>query len=128
MSGKITSFFREYIIVFSIILTIVGLYVFSMGVVWLWLREVDLGFYSNLIKELGDWNVYLLIIGFIILIFGVWYLYSYLKNKKFVLEEIETNKRSEFIKKHSELRSIVKHMPKKYKKMLKDKEKELKVK
>jgi len=111
------------------VLTIVGALTFLMGVFWIWFREVNvLGAYIQTIHNLGDWNVYLLFIGFIILITGIWYLYSYIKNKKFILEELETNKRSEFLKKHAELKSTVKHMPKKYKKMLKDKEKELKVK
>jgi len=128
MFEKISGFFREYVFIFSIILTIVGVFVFFMGVIWSWVREIELGFYSNLINDLEEWNTYLLFIGFIVLIAGAWYLYSYLKNKRFILEELDTNKRSEFIKKHSELKNTVKHMPKKYQKMLKDKEKELKVK
>ncbi len=128
MAGKISSFLREYVLIFSIVLTIVGAFIFFMGVFWIWLRDVNLGVYTQTIHNLEDWNVYLLFIGFIILITGIWYLYSYIKNKKFILEELETNKRSEFLKKHAELKSTVKHMPKKYKKMLKDKEKELKIK
>jgi H+/Cl- antiporter ClcA len=128
MFEKITDFFREYILFFSIILTIVGLFVFFMGVFWHLFREFELGFYSSLIKDLGEWNTYLLIIGFIVLITGAWYLYVYLKNKKFILEEIETKKRSEFLKKHVELKNTVKQMPKKFQKMVKDKEKELKIK
>ena len=44
------------------------------------------------------------------------------------LEELRTNKRSEIIKMHAELKSVVKHLPSKYRKMLKDKEKELSIK
>jgi hypothetical protein len=49
-------------------------------------------------------------------------------DKRFILEEIKTDKRSEFIKKHNELRNTAKRLPSKYKKMLKEKEKELGVK
>ena len=125
MSGKITSFLREYVLIFSIILTIVGLIVFFMGVIWtLFGTAANIDF----INDLGEGNTYLLFIGFIILVAGIYYLYAYLKNKKFVLEELKINKKSEFIKRHVELKNVVKHMPKKYKKMLKDKEKELKIK
>jgi len=124
MAGKISNFLREYVLIFSIIFTIVGLIVFFMGVIWTWFKDVNIDFINNL----GEWNTYLLFIGFIILITGVWYLYSYFKNKKFIMEELETNKRSEFLKKHAELKLVVKKMPKKYRKMLKDKEKELKIK
>ena len=134
MSGKITGFLRNYILGFSIIFIIVGLFVFLMGVIWYGLRDMltsgdlSLGFYTDQIKQLEDWNFFLLILGFIVLGAGIWYLYSYLKNKKFLLEEIKTNKRSELIKKHRELKNIVRHLPSKYQKMLRDKEKELKIK
>jgi hypothetical protein len=79
-------------------------------------------------EEILEWSGYLLIIGFIILLTGIYYLYTYLKDRKFILEELETNKRSEILKKHIELKKAVKHMPSKYKKMLKEKEEEFKIK
>jgi len=133
MSGKITDFLRNYILGISIIFVIIGLFIFLMGVFWYGLRDMltsgdlNLGFYTDQIISLEDWNFFLLIIGFIILATGIWYLYSYLKNRKFVLEELKTNKRSELIKKHRELKSTVRHLPFKYQKMLKEKEEELKI-
>ena len=125
MAGKISNFLREYVLIFSIILTFIGLITFIMGVLWIWFRDsINVDFINNL----REWNTYLLFVGFIILITGVYYLYTFLKNKKFILEEIETNKRSEFLKKHAELKLVVKKMPKKYRTILRDKEKELKVK
>ena len=47
------------------------------------------------------------------------------KLKKFLLEELKTNKRSEIQKKHSDLKDAARHLPFKYKKMLADKEKEI---
>ena len=70
----------------------------------------------------------MLIAGFVILIVGVWYLYSYIKHRRFVLKEIKTNKRSELLKKHGELEDTVKHLPSKYKKMVDEKAEELRVK
>ena len=79
--------------------------------------------------DLLAWSPYILVVGFIIFTwFGVYYLYSYLMNRKFVLEELKTNKRSEFLKKHVEVKLKVKHLPSKYQKMLKEKEEELKIK
>ena len=90
----------------------------------------NLDFFKNFLNfpnEFWDWSLYLIIIGFIIFGAGIWYLYSFLINRKFVLEEIKTNKRSELLKKHAELKNTVKHMPSKYRKLLKDKEEELKI-
>ncbi len=129
MTGKISGFIREYIFVLSAITTIVGLFLLFMGVLWFWFRDVVEGNDAlNFIRALEDGNAYLLVAGFIILFIGLYYLYIFLKNKKFVLEEFRTNKRSELLKKHNELKGIVKHLPSKYQKMLKDKEDELKIK
>ena len=127
MAGKITNFLREFKLIFSGLLTIFGIIVFFIGAMGIWFQDIPkdmLGFTT----ELLEWSPYFLIIGFILLAFGIWYLYSFFRDRKFILEEIKTNKRSEFVKKHAELKSIVKRMPKKYRKMLKDKEKELKIK
>jgi hypothetical protein len=44
------------------------------------------------------------------------------------LDELATNKRSELLKMHSELKQTAKKLPSKYKKMLKEKEEEFKIK
>ena len=128
MAGKITNFFRETQFIFSIILTIIGFFVLFLGVTGMWYDEIT----QALLRipaghEFFKWSLYLLIIGFIVFVAGIWYLYNFLKNRKFILEEIKTNKRSELLKKHAELKSTVKHMPSKYRRLLKDKEEELKI-
>ncbi len=123
MAGKISNFFREAQFLFSIILTILGFIVLYIGITGMWNHDLCI-----LPEEYYDWSFYFLAIGFIVFIAGVWYLYSFLKNKKFVLDELKTNKRSELLKRHAELKSTVKYLPSKYRKMLKDKEKELKIK
>jgi uncharacterized membrane protein len=127
MAGKITNFFRELTLPFSIILTILGLIVLFIGITGNWAQDIAKNMF-NFSDDILSWWLYFLIIGFIIFAAGVWYLYSYLKNRKFILEELETNKRSELLKKHAELKSTVKHMPSKYQKMVKSKEEELKIK
>jgi hypothetical protein len=128
MSGKITNFLREYVFIISTILLIVGLLLFFMGIIWFFAKDLPLGFYTDIINNLEDWNFYILIVGFVALATGVIYLYRFIVNKKFLLEEIKTNKRSEFLKKHNELKNKIRHMPSKYRKILKDKEEELKIK
>ncbi len=128
MKAKIIEFVREYILIFSIIAIIIGLILIPMGIIWYFLTEISLGFYTDLIYQLENWNFYLIILGLVILPTGLYYLYLFFKNKKFILEEISTNKRSELLKRQKELRRIVKKMPKKYRKMLKEKEQELNIK
>lgn len=128
MAGKITGFLREYVFGLSVIVMIIGFVLLLMGVIWYGFRDLQLGFYTDTIQNLKDWNAYLLVIGLIIFGIGVWYIYSYFKNRKFVLEELKTNKRSEFLKRHSELKDTVRYLPSKYKKMLKEKEDELRIK
>ena len=134
MWRKIEGFLREYVLIFSIIVTIIWAFTFSMGIIWFFLKEdvksgeLNLGFFTSLLNKVGEWNFYLIFVGFILLITGVYYLFTYMKNRKFIYKELETNKRSEFIKKHAELKNTVKRMPTKYQKLVKEKEKELKVK
>lgn len=126
MSGKISVFLREYILVFGTILAILGFFVIFIGASGIWLQDIA----KDILKLTDDflrWSPYLLVIGFIILGIGLYYLYIYLKNRKFILKEIKTNKRSELLKRHSELKDAVKHMPSKYKKMLNEKEEELRI-
>jgi len=82
----------------------------------------------NLSDDVIAWGLYILILGLIIFGIGLYYLYSFIMKKKFVLEEIQTNKRSELLKRHSELKESVRYLPSKYKEMLREKEKELRIK
>ncbi|MCK5031671.1 MAG: hypothetical protein KAR64_09400 [Thermoplasmatales archaeon] len=127
MSGKITGFFREYVFGLSIVTMIVGLIVLFIGVLGMWFGDVakDL---LNLTDDAIAWGLYVLIIGLIVFGTGIYYLYGFIVKKKFVLEELQTNKRSELLKRHSELKESVRHLPSKYKEMLKEKEKELRIK
>lgn len=127
MAGRISGFLREYVLIFSIILTILGIILLFIGITGIWFQDIP----KNLFKFSDDilkWSLYFLIIGFIVFVAGVWYLYSFLKNRKFLLNEIKTNKRSELIKKHAELKNTVRHLPSKYQKMLEEKEEEFNIK
>ena len=127
MSGKITGFFREYVFGLSIIAIVVGLPILFIGILGIWFGDVakDL---LNLTDDAIAWGLYVLIIGLIVFGMGIYYLYGFIVKKKFVLEEIQTNKRSELLKRHSELKESARHLPSKYKEMVKEKEKELGIK
>ncbi len=127
MKINISAVLREYIFPLSIVTTIIGGILFILGLLGVLLPDILEGT-LQLPRDFIPWTPYLLIIGFFILITGVWYLYSYIKNKNFILKEIETNKRSEFIKKRSELHNAAKHLPSKYQIMIREKEAELRIK
>ena len=128
IGGKIIIFLREYVFILSIIFTILGGILLFLGVTMIWFQDIPENMFG-LSENAMNWNVYVLIFGFVVFAwFGFYYLYSFITTRKFVLEELETNKRSEFLKKHSKVKVKVKHLPSKYAKMLKDKEKELKIK
>ncbi len=127
MKEKIMGFFRENILILSIITMIVGIIILIIGAMGIWFKEQLINmidFMDNLIP----WCPYIFVIGLIIFGIGLYYLYMFFSKKNFVIKEIETNKRSEFIKKHAELKNSVKYLPSKYKEMVKLKEKELKIK
>jgi hypothetical protein len=126
MAGRITGFLREYVLALSILTIIPGIVFIFMGAVFLFFNSIGEPANSLLhfIYVLGVWNDYILIAGLIIFGIGVYYLYSYITKRKYVLDELKTDKRSEILKKRSKLESTVKHLPSKYQKMLSDKEEE----
>lgn len=127
MSRKIGNIIQEYIFGLSIFCSIIGILALVYSVLGMWMPNV-------LINNLGisqdvlNWSLYVLIGGFIVFIAGIWYLWVFIKNKRFLLKELETNKRSEFMKLQSELQEAVRHLPSKYKKLLSEKEESLKIK
>ena len=120
MAGKMSQLFREYIMGISIILAVIGVIVTTIGAVC----TFEMGFFTS---DIEVWGFYILVIGVIILLSGIYYFYDYISNKRFFMEEIHTNKRSEFVKRHQDLKNAVKHLPSKYQTILKDKEKEFKI-
>jgi hypothetical protein len=126
MFGKITNILQEYIFGLSIISIIVGLTLLILSV--LGLQNNTLSGILTFFIDLGLWNAYILVFSLIVLAFGIYYQYTFQQNKRFVLKELDTNKRSELCKRHKELRRRAKQLPSKYQKLLKDKEEELNIK
>jgi hypothetical protein len=130
MSGRIIGFLREYILGLSILTIIPGVVFMFMGVVYVFFISIAEPTNSLLhfIKDpLGVWNDYILVAGLIIFGIGVYYLYSYMNKRKFLLDELKTDKRSEILKKRSKLEATVKHLPSKYQRMLSEKEEEFNI-
>lgn len=130
MAGRITGFLREYVAVFSVIITVIGLFLLFMGISWFWVKSIIQSKTSPLyfIYTLKDWNAYTLTAGLIIFGIGFYYIYSFLKKRKFVMDELKSDKRSEILKMRIKLESTVKHLPSKYQRRLTEKEDELNIK
>ena len=126
MSGKIGNIIREYVFGLSILGTIVGLIVLIFGLAMTF--NIDLLTSAIGLSKVLNWGLYVVIVGFIFLLAGIWYLYTFIKDKRFLMEEIQTNKRSEFMKRHGELQDAARRLPSKYRQMLSEKETSLKIK
>ncbi len=127
MANKIGKIWKEYIFGLSIVMLVVGLIVLIFGILGMWFDEVLISSFA-IDQDILSWSLYVLIIGIVLTLAGLFYLYDFLKNKRFLLEEIQTNKRSEFMKNHVELKNAARHLPSKYQEMLSKKEKELRIK
>lgn len=127
MANTLGRLWKEHVAELSIVLLIIGLVTLIFGLLGMVWTE-------NLIDTLGvsedllSWSLYILIVGFILTLTGAFYFYDFMRNKRFLLEELETKKRSEFIKNHAELKNAARHLPTKYQDMLAEKEDELHVK
>jgi hypothetical protein len=130
MSGRIVGFIREYVLLLSILIMIPAIIFIFMGVVYVFFINIAEPTNSILhfIKDpVGIWNDYILVAGLIILGIAIYYIYSYFSKRKFLLDELQTDKRSELLKKRAKLESTVKHLPKKYQMMLEEKEDEFNI-
>ena len=127
MKEKIIGFFRENIVILSIFTIILGIIILIIGILGTFFEEEVQNIFA-FINDISPWSPYILILGLIIFGSGLYYLYLFISKRNFLMKEIETNKRSEFIKKHGKLKADAKHLPSKYKEILKQKEKELKIK
>ena len=112
---------REYIFVLSILIIATGVILVSMGVIGIWFSNLNLGMFIDTIHTIGGYISYVFVAGIIVLGIGTWYLYDFLIKRKRFLKEIDTSKRSEFIKKHIEMGELAKILPSKYKKMFEEK-------
>jgi hypothetical protein len=128
MANMLGRIWKEYVVGLSIVLLIIGLITLIFGILGMWFGDVLTDSLSIMSSDLLAWSLYILIIGAILTFTGAYYLYEYMKNKRFLLEEIETNKRSEFMKTHAELKNAARRLPCKYQEMLAEKEKELRIK
>ena len=127
MTNLLVRMWKEYIFGISIILLIIGLVVLIFGVLELLFPDILISSLA-MDQDVIPWKWYFLIVGSLLVLIGAYYLYDFLKNKKFLLEEIETKKRSEFLKKHIELKKSVRNLPSKYHQLLAEKERELGIK
>ncbi|HDI23722.1 MAG TPA: DUF3198 domain-containing protein [Thermoplasmatales archaeon] len=116
---------REIRFPLSLLIFVLGIIFFISSIAWLFFRETNLSLISDLSRFFGDWNYYLIVVGIVLLFVGGWYSYDYIKKKRYLLEEIKTDRKSEFVKKKAELEAIVKSLPKKYERMLREKEEKL---
>ena len=130
MSGRIVRFLQEYVLALSILLIIPGIVFIFMGVMFLFFNNTGESADSlfHFVYALGIWNDYILIAGLIIFGIGVYYIYSYFTKRKFVLNELQTDKRSEILKMRNKLETTVKHLPSKYQRMLSEKKEEFNIK
>jgi polyferredoxin len=133
MAGRIVGFLQEYILGLSILTMIPGLFFILMGIMYYGFRNVisqPTSPFHFIYQPFGngDFNAYFLVAGLIIFGIGIYYLYSYLTKRRFVLDELKTDKRSELLKKRNKLETTVKHLPRKYQQMLSEKEEEFNIK
>ena len=120
VKAHMNHFLRENILIFSIIGLVLGILASSMGVLWILLPNIATTL--TLLNQINDLNYCILLLGIILLFAGIYYLYSYYKNKTFLQEELTAERRSDFIKKHKELKAAARNLPCKYQDMLKEAE------
>jgi hypothetical protein len=127
MLDRIIKTIREYVFGLSIIFIIIGAIVLIFGIIGTWWKQLFQDA-MGLSEDVLIWSPYILILGVILFLIGVWYLYSYINNKRILTEGLQTNKRSEFVKNHTELKNAARRLPSRYLREFQEKEKQFRIK
>ena len=127
MLEKIGRILREITLGLSIFLAILGIIVLILGLLGTWWKQLLIDA-LGLSEDILVWSPYIMILGFIVFALGIWYIYSYINNKRLVREGLQTNKRSEFVKKHIEIKKAAKRLPSRFMQQVEEKEKQFRIK
>ena len=122
---------REYMLMLSAILFMVGIIMMTVGVLW-YFTFIQSNIVNSLIEEfskkLGDWGWWILIFAPFILIAGIWYFFDQIMARKKFNKLVSPNSKANFVKNISEIEEIIWKLPGKYRERSEEKKKKFKIK
>jgi hypothetical protein len=110
--------FREYMLMLSAVLFVVGIIMMTIGVLW-YFTFIQSGTVNTLVEgfseKLGEWGWWVLIPAPFILISGTWYFFDQILARKIFNELISPNSKAKLVKNDGEIEEVIWKLPMKYK-------------
>jgi|TARA_B110000914_G_C15187290_1_gene320124 hypothetical protein len=107
---------QEHMLATSVVISIMSGFMFFIGIVGLWYSDSSIA-PTAILNFLGDWDIWVLIVGLIMFSFSLYYFWD-IRNNMYKFEEmISTNSKKEFQKNWTELEQLARYqLPKEYRK------------
>ena len=125
------SFFREYRLELASFLCAVSVFVTVVGVVGVFFIDT-LPSYLFALQELsepfGTWAYWLVVMGPLLLVGGVWWLYDYVKKTRELARLIDTPSKAKFVRRQDDIEYLAWSLPKRFEDRVIEKKRKLNVK
>jgi len=107
---------QEHMLATSVVISIMSGFMFFIGIVGQWYSDSSIA-PTAILNFLGDWDIWVLIVGLIMFSFSLYYFWD-IRNNMYKFEEmISTNSKKEFQKNWTELEQLARYqLPKEYRK------------
>ena len=91
-------------------------------------KEGDTGFLSTIHDSVGNWAYWILIFGIVLLVIGIYYIYSFIKLLKEFKKLMDESSKSRFIKNLDRIEELAWRLHPRYEKIVVNRKQELKIK
>ena len=113
---ELNGWLQEHMLATSAVISIISGFMFFIGMVGQWYSDSSIA-PTAILDLLGAWDIWVLIVGFIIFGFSVYYFWDTKNNMARFEEMVSTSSKKEFQKNWTELEQLARYqLPKEYRK------------
>jgi|TARA_B110000263_G_scaffold249685_1_gene268090 hypothetical protein len=113
---ELNGWLQEHMLATSAVIAIISGFMFFIGTIGQWYSDSSIA-PTAILDFLGDWDIWVLIVGFIIFGFSVYYFWDTKNNMMRFEEMVSTSSKKEFQKNWTELEQLARYqLPKEYRK------------
>jgi|TARA_B110000495_G_C22891880_1_gene520232 hypothetical protein len=113
---ELNGWLQEHMLATSAVIAIISGFMFFIGTIGQWYSDSSIA-PTAILDFLGDWDIWVLIVGLIIFGFSVYYFWDTKNNMMRFEEMVSTSSKKEFQKNWTELEQLARYqLPKEYRK------------
>ncbi|MCK4443738.1 MAG: DUF3198 domain-containing protein [Thermoplasmata archaeon] len=121
-------FLREYALELSSIILMIGMIMTLFVVLEYGFGDVLPVYLENILNDIGDWIVWMVVVGPILLMGGGWYFFDGIKKRKEFNDLMDTDSKAVFVRNYDRLEEIAYYLTESHRQKFYDKRDEFKIK